>query len=333
MIKNKQERGAALLAFLLMLIVAAFATWLFSLKPARKNLEQQIAADLKLGKQALLAYASAPQEWQSSAYSLRYSKVRLGELPCPDFNNDGQINPAQDYVGAHCKAYFGRLPWRTLRIASPKFGQIWYALSPEFANLSGSLAEVEPMINPSTLYHLKLDQNKVVALLIHSNMPLKNQSRIDKNTPADRHHYFEKINANQDFLNFMSAPRSADFNDVVLAINAHELFDLVAKNAAGVLVERLNLAYRQLGEYPDSASSPTQNCDGYGDFVPQNCSCQQGNFSLPQSTATGVDSWVFRNDWVKFFAYHKLAGNRVQLSARAAVADALVINLKNGERI
>lgn len=322
------SRGAVLLALMVLLLLAGFGTWVMAQKIPRPA--DPTLAELKAAKAALLAYAIGAQEWQSSQLSLRYAKVRLGELPCPDFNNDGQINPVDDYQGAHCKSLLGRLPWRTLRLPQPRAGQIWYALAAEFANLSGALAELEPAINPDTATALKLDNHAVAAVLLHSGTPFAAQRHIAHNQPSDRAFYLEAANANADFKTFVSQA-SGDFNDTVIAISRAEILNHVAYYAASALAERLNQQFKISGAYPSPAPNFGAHCQASGDFIPQDCNHSAGDFHLPSQTASNsVDGWVFRNGWARYFRYQLPSANHARLSTRHPLLDDWQLDLING---
>src|SRR5665647_2016844 len=113
-----KQHGAALLVMLVILVIGAAAVLITSLSTtALKNARQKTTSDaLAQAKDALIGYAVSDTN-------------RPGELPCPDFDNDGMITLA-DYSGSNCKSLIGRLPWKTLGLPDLRDGSgehLWYA--------------------------------------------------------------------------------------------------------------------------------------------------------------------------------------------------------------
>ena len=118
------QRGAALLLLLLMLVIASTYIMVTRLQVNASAAEraQHDALVLAQARDALIGYAAKDSN-------------RPGELPCPDFNNDGQILITDDYSGSNCKTLVGWLPWKTLGLPDlhdSSGERLWYALSDDF---------------------------------------------------------------------------------------------------------------------------------------------------------------------------------------------------------
>lgn len=125
----KRERGAALLAAVLLLVlgVATAGLTFFRPTPAATVIEDRTGDALAQVKQALVGYASAFCSNPDPQFP--ECPTRPGELPCPDITNDGLAD-------APCASNrIGRVPWKTLRIPEPKdhAGEtLWYAVASTF---------------------------------------------------------------------------------------------------------------------------------------------------------------------------------------------------------
>src|SRR5450759_1302013 len=118
-----QQRGAVLMIMLVIMVMGIAAVLISSLSTtALKNARQETTSNaLVQAKDALIGYAVSDPN-------------RPGELPCPDFDNDGMITLA-DYSGSNCKSLIGRLPWKTLGLPDLRDGSgehLWYAISDTF---------------------------------------------------------------------------------------------------------------------------------------------------------------------------------------------------------
>src|SRR3989338_2333922 len=100
-----RQHGAALMLMLVIVVMGAATALVGSLSTtAVKNARQETTSiALAQAREALIGYAVSDGN-------------RPGELPCPDFNNDGMITLSDDYTGSNCKSLIGRLPWITLKI-------------------------------------------------------------------------------------------------------------------------------------------------------------------------------------------------------------------------
>jgi len=141
----RTEAGAALLAFLLVLLVGGSYALLRDAKSLaqRAKLEEsrKTSEALAEAKAALIGYAVSRQI-DPNCTAPGNNCARPGDLPCPDINNDGEI-PATG-TGSSCGNASGssgqasrlaRLPWRTLDLGDLRDGageRLWYAVSATF---------------------------------------------------------------------------------------------------------------------------------------------------------------------------------------------------------
>ena len=135
------EAGAALLAFLLVLLVGASYALLGDAKSLaqRAKLEEsrKTSEALAEAKAALIGYAAGANivPNNSPSNSCGSQCPRPGDLPCPDRNNDGSAD--EPCGGIPATPRLGRLPWKTLRLPDLRDGsgeRLWYAVSTNFKN-------------------------------------------------------------------------------------------------------------------------------------------------------------------------------------------------------
>lgn len=123
------QRGQALLAMLVILVLGLSAAIYALVSPTRSTVERDkiTAAALAQAKAALIGYA----------VGVDLNSGRPGDLPCPDTVDNGQ-------TGASCgnaagttgqTSRIGRLPWRSLGLPDLRDGdgeRLWYAVSNNF---------------------------------------------------------------------------------------------------------------------------------------------------------------------------------------------------------
>jgi type II secretory pathway pseudopilin PulG len=119
-----RQRGVALIIVVVLLVIGVGAALFAFIRPASQAIERDkvTAAALAQAKDALIGYAAS------------YDTLP-GALPCPDLNNNGQLDFGVELSGSNCVSYIGRLPWKTLGLPDLRDGSgecLWYALSPDF---------------------------------------------------------------------------------------------------------------------------------------------------------------------------------------------------------
>ena len=247
-IENKSilrcESGAALLAFMLVLITAVSF-----LLVSKLNANIQIAAGeeetrtaLNQAKQALIGYAISYPDTINSIDGPGY-------LPCPDTDNDGD---AEGNCSSAGNTTIGRLPYETLELfeLNDASGQrFWYAISENFRYGANKTI---PLNNesPSNALLSVNGSNDIVAVIIAPGAPVGAQSR-DPNDNVmvnEIQNYLEDDNNDLD-VSFVTTA-NGDFNDVVAVITRDELMHAIEKRVLGE-VSMMLTGYRSIhGAYP-----------------------------------------------------------------------------------
>lgn len=266
------QRGAALMVMLVILVVSVAAILVNSLTAtALKNSRKaQTAAALAQAKEALIAYAVSDAN-------------RPGELPCPDFNNDGPITLSEDYSGSNClgqgQVSVGWLPWKSLGLPDLRDGngdRLWYAVTNPFHANGTSILNSDTPTTLSTQMLTVVDgtvtlASGVIAIVFSPGTPLSGQTRSasDNNATNARMNYLEGDNANLN-TTFQTA-NSTTVNDSLLTISAQDLFPPVERRIAREAKACLDsYAAASAGKYPwaapvgDATSSPGINGDYTG---------------------------------------------------------------------
>jgi hypothetical protein len=148
----RHQRGAALLLTLLLMVVIMSGTLFAKVNSRlaeRGEDPAQTGRALRQAKAALIAYGVTGED-------------RPGELPCPDLDNNGNLEVGVDLVGSSCVAdngsvYVGWLPYRQLDLDEPKDGsghRLWYAVAKSHARVPGGSP---PVLNSRTPAPLSSD--------------------------------------------------------------------------------------------------------------------------------------------------------------------------------
>lgn len=323
----QKQQGAVLILLVMGFAVILVALWLrpllLTVSSADKAMDK--TESLYLAKQHLLAYALRVHLKESSRAD-RYHQVRLGELPCPDFNNDAQL-PIGDYgVGGQCRSLLGWLPWKTLRMDEMAMSvhPIWYAVDAQFSNrvVYGSVpigGINEPIINSSTVPALQINGQPMAAVLIAAEEPLSGQNnRSANNASVAVTSFLEDENANINLTQFVQKTETDNFNDRVIGITADEIIEAVEHHAVMLIANRLNTFYRLNGDYPH-AGNVSGICDSgvaqVNADVPQNCSGASYSLNFPDaSSTTDEDVWLARNLWLQTIRYTRVSNDAMTLT-------------------
>ncbi len=269
------QKGAALLVFILILIVTSGLILFTYIKPddGRVSSENTTSSSLASAKQALIAYAV------SYYFTARNHAGHHGFLPCPetaDSTDEGRSVLNCAIGGSRYVNQLGRLPWKTLQIAAltDASGEcLWYAMSGSFS--PGPRAE---MLNDDTPGMFQLYQqngqllkgatpeDRVIAVIIAPGTQLAHQHRAaaTAGTPCKRTRqqlvstdYLETYQgiSNSSINNtipdqvdrFITADGLAinpSINDRIITISANEVFDAIKRNQSYYTdrLEQLGLA-------------------------------------------------------------------------------------------
>lgn len=267
--RRLRQRGVALLTVLLVLLLIGtyFMLARVNLAAVQAERERSTREALLRAKEALVAYAVS-------------DTVRPGELPCPDVNNDGKLVIGEDIVGSSCASLLGRLPWITLGLPDlydDASERLWYRLSSDFhANGTVPLNSDTAFRSGHTSLSVSGDYaaSNVVAVLLAPGAPL---ARAGSAAPQDRSSGAARLNAENylDVANgvdnadadtsFVAAPRSASFNDRLLAIHSDDIMRLVERRAGRELAQKLRDHY---GAWASPGPVASTTFTGFKGFYP-----------------------------------------------------------------
>lgn len=159
---TRREQGAALLLFMILVVMAALAYLISNLTPEgiERRRNQQTQEALVQAREALVGYALQYREQQIAQG--QPDRV-YGYLPLPDLGNTRNNNTgcteegcdAANFAGNALNAtVIGRLPWRTLGIEPLRDGHgecLWYAISGSHQRIQQGVP-----LNWDTLAHLDI---------------------------------------------------------------------------------------------------------------------------------------------------------------------------------
>lgn len=309
----RHQRGALLILLVIALGVLAATVFVSMLSSSdiQNKRDKQTAAALAEAKAALIGYAASDLN-------------RPGELPCPDYDGDGQITLA-DYTGSNCKSYTGRLPWKSLGLSDLRDGygeQLWYAVSVNFhANSSA-------VLNSDALGQLSIGgtspANNVIAIVFAAGPALSGQLRDAANANVAAN-YLEGTNAAVNVAsklntNFMTASVSSTFNDQLLPITNDDLFPVVEKRVARELVKALQAYAQNTGSYPDAAplNGPSSDC------TPGNT---RGRIPIGTICPLSTPTWFSVNAWNNFIYYTRAPNGQALTVGSATNVTTLIITV------
>ncbi len=223
----KHQHGALLILLVIALGILAATVFvgMLSSSDIQNQRDKTTAAALAEAKAALIGYAASDLN-------------RPGELPCPDYNGDGQVTVVGDYNGSNCKTYIGRLPWKSLGLKELQDGYgelLWYTLSSNFqangsaplnSNVAGQLSVTG--ISPAS---------NVVAIIFSPGQALAGQSRTQlvTTTPPNVQDYLDGSNKDGDNQFEIQDP-STIFNDKLILITHHELFTVIERRITNTII-------------------------------------------------------------------------------------------------
>lgn len=313
---NIKQQGAALLIFLIILILAGLVFLVqWTPKPA-EQIDAKTQATMNQVKQALIAYA-ARRDARLTA--------RPGELPCPDPYDllDAKSGTAH---GTDCNSYeVGRVPWRTLGIPKPvdASGEVlWYVLDKDFRyNNPGKPINTASQAKMRVLGDdgSRVLAGAVVAVIFAANSPIAKQKRgqdvalcvvrnkvIPQNACPDNYldsqsgvHNGQSTNG-QFIQGVIRGTRGeagqaqTPFNDRLMWITAEDLMPSVEQRVLANAREALStLPSKPFPANPNATTyaSDSSRCTGL----------------LPQTVLDTMPSWFKNNHWEQHIGY-ALAG-------------------------
>lgn len=240
--RRAEQRGAALMVMLIILVLGIAATLVSSMNSAALRNERQArtAAALAQAKDALIGYA------------ITYGDTHAGEvhgyLPCPDIDGSNGEGTSKSPCGAKNVSVIGRLPWKTLDIPALRDGDgecLWYAISGTYKN-----SPKTDLMNWDTNGQLQAyaadgatrldsDDNQVVAVIFAPGATLNGQARSDGSSTCGSNYnpsaYLDRDAAhgidNADIAagKFVQGKAGGDVNDQLLFVTRQELWSAVQK--------------------------------------------------------------------------------------------------------
>jgi len=238
------QKGAALLAFMLVLIVAS-TYYLVTKLNANLQIaagEQQTREALDMARQALIGYAVSYPDQINAAEGPGY-------LPCPDTDKDGD---AEGNCSIASNTIIGRLPYKTLEISRLRDSsgqELWYALSENFRYGPNKLIPLNSE-SPASAELFINNTGDIVTVIIAPGEPLNSQNR----DPAEIDHLAEIANYldgdNADLDTAFVTRAAGDFNDVITVITRTDLMRAVEKRVLGEAARILAEYEGIYGAYP-----------------------------------------------------------------------------------
>ena len=351
---NKKQKGAALIIFAVILVLAATTYLVSQLDGSGVKIERdkKTAVALARAKQALIG-------WSISRGVV--GSARPGELPCPDIDAPDTAGYGEEE--GSCEAgKVGRLPWKTLGIEeiTDGYGEpLWYSIDGAFRKRFGSTASTNQPINSDTRATTKIyaaDGSTLVtgagleaaAVMLASGQLLNGQSRsltnitfcpptgssIAENRCASN--YLDLQNGRNNATNtgpFIRGSKSDTFNDQLIYISAFELMKMTEKRVGRELKTILQNYYSAHGDYPYPAKFNDAGCldegnTGYFTDCQSDVNVCRGRFpdkALPVDWggASLLPGWFSFNMWGQTIYYsvgtNKLATAPLGCSPQLAV--------------
>jgi type II secretory pathway pseudopilin PulG len=232
---HKGQRGAALLAFALLFVVAAGYVLVSELNAsaARAARDERTSLALALAKEALIGYAATYPDNPATTDPL----AGPGPIPCPDTDNDGD---AEGNCSDASGTTIGRLPWRTLDLSDPVDAageRLWYAISQTYRYGPNKTIPLNSEV-PGTL---SVDgTGDVVAVVFAPGPPIADQDTRDS-APEDVANYLEDDNADLD-QSFVTGA-AGEFNDRLIAVTRRELMRAAERRALAEAASALTRYY------------------------------------------------------------------------------------------
>lgn len=321
-VAKANQRGAAMMLMLVILVMGVLTFLVSSLSKARLQMERdRITADaLAQAKEALISYAISSENTGSSS-------ARPGNFPCPDTDAPGTTYYGDENTGCVAGA-IGRLPWKTLGIpelADEDGEPLWYALS-------GNFRKSVTIINSDTLGTLQvydgdgstlltLPGSEAVAIVFAPGKIIGNQQRNTNTDKTAAFNYLDTANGRNNATTngpFISADKGDLFNDRLMIIRTRDFIPIIEKRVAKELKTILENYRAANGVYPYPA--PFSTCSSNATCVSNAAICRGrlpytaapvdwgGSYALP--ITPGASSWFINNRWFRVI-YYSAGTNRL----------------------
>lgn len=290
-----QQLGAALLIFMLVLILAGMAVLFGVLDNSNLKLERSKKTGVALfeAKKALIGWS--------------VSQANMGRLPCPEDTTLIGM-PFEGNAKATCTLpAVGRLPWRTLGLGDIRDGngnKLWYVISAGFRT---------PPININTPAQLNVDgaAAAAVALVISPGEAIGAQTRpaVTNVSPPSVTDYLELTNNDGDNT-FVTIGAPAVFNDGVTLVKHSELFAAVTNRVLGeVKGDGAQGLIKFYADYTSYAYADT-NADGNADNLATIGSPSYNGGATSLFFSPALKSVLVSNGWFPLMAYQVAANQQ-----------------------
>lgn len=303
---HNAQQGVALLILMLILLISGSTILLSSISGNNTKFERdkKTSAVLAEAKVALLSYAASVNlSHAGCATNCR----RLGDLPCPDTNNDGvaetSCGNAAGTTGQTSR--LGRLPWRTLGLDDLRDGngdRLWYAVSNRFKQNvrayplnSDTAGTISIRDRSGNLEQDATGYSGVVALVISAGMPITRQDAVVQSRVLANEnnaiHYLDNA-LGEDNANFVDggangfikgvindAASNAVLNDQLIVITHSDMMNTIAPRVAAEVKNAISMYKLTNSVYPSPASFADVGCLGFAAIGAVSC--------LPNATISG----------------------------------------------
>jgi hypothetical protein len=322
---RSRQRGQAVLALLLLLGIALSVFIYNAVDPtqAAARREARTQATMREVRDALIGWSVG----RTSTGAL--PNARPGELPCPDFDNDG-------FEDGSCAAgALGRVPWKTLGIPEPRdeSGEtLWYAIAGPFRiwNMNNTVINSDTKGN-ITVYRgttATVATNEAVAVIFSAGAALGAQDRgctvgvnctVDlqcttspasltpKCNPANYLETAATVNNATIGGPFISAQASNNFNDKLHVVTTSELITVVEQRVARELLALLTAYSTAPGKScgnncytaADEDFTNEEDNSAFRGWLPL-CEADPDNWG---DLGISLPAWLTNNDWWKVIYY------------------------------
>jgi hypothetical protein len=300
------QQGAALLILMLILLISG-STVLFSMisgNNAKFERDKKTSVALAEAKAALLSYATSVNlSHAGCAANCR----RLGDLPCPDTNNDGiaetSCGNAAGTTGQSSR--LGRLPWKTLGLDDLRDGngdRLWYAVSNLFKQNarafplnSDTLGTLSVMDGSGSVIQDATGYSGAVAVVISVGLPITRQDNIVQSrilaNENNAIHYLDNA-LGEDNANFVDAGANGFIkgelhdasgttilNDQLIVISHSDMMNAIEPLVAAEVKNAVSTYKLANAVYPSPASFSDAGCLGFAAIL--------AGFCLPNISING----------------------------------------------
>ena len=287
--KCSSQRGGALIIFVLVLVLAGSAT-LFSFlngNNVKFERDKKTLAVLAEAKAALLGYATSVNLFHAGCDA---NCRRLGDLPCPDTNNDGVAETScGNAAGTTGQASrLGRLPWKTLGLDDLRDGngdRLWYAVSNRFKQNarafplnSDTLGTLSVTNGSGSVVQDATGSSGAVAVVISAGLPITRQDAIVQSrvlaNENNATHYLDNA-LGEDNANFVDAGANGFvmgelhdavgttiLNDQLIVVSHSDMMNAIEPLVAAEVKDAVSTYKLANAVYPSPASFSDASCLG-----------------------------------------------------------------------